>query len=71
VVLVVDDERQVGLGHPNPAGLDVLWMIDRMDELESLDTRLLVAALEIWHADGSVFLSATDIAARLRRLRRS
>lgn len=47
----------------------VLWIIDELAERELADYQVLVAALEIWLSDRSVFLPENEIAARLRRLR--
>lgn len=47
----------------------VLWIIDRLSELDGADGQILITALEIWRDDPSVFLPANEITVRLRRLR--
>lgn len=47
----------------------VLWIIDGLADRELAGAHVLVAALEEWRDDPSVFLPPAEIAARLRRLR--
>lgn len=47
----------------------VLWIIDELAERELAEARILVAALEVWRDDPSVFLPSNELAVRLRRLR--
>ena len=47
----------------------VLWMIDRLIDAGVCQNELLVAALEIWRDDPSVFLPTKPISERLRRLK--
>jgi predicted nucleic acid-binding protein len=46
----------------------ILWIVDQLAERELAPPALLVAALESWRDDRSVFLPITEIQARLRHL---
>ncbi len=46
----------------------VLWVIDRLHEVEACSTSLLVRALETWRSDGAVYLPRDEVANRLRYL---
>lgn len=47
----------------------VLWIIDELEARELAPSLVLVAALETWREDPSVFLPFEEIASRLRRLK--
>lgn len=47
----------------------VLWVIDALKQGGICGDELLVAALEAWRSDRSVFLPAGEVDTRLRRLR--
>lgn len=47
----------------------VLWIVDELSNANACENALLVAALEVWKADQSVFLPDNLIDQRLRRLR--
>lgn len=49
----------------------VLWVIDQLHRAGLVGSSRLVAALEAWRADRTVFLPPAEIDSRLRRLRRS
>ena len=47
----------------------VLWIIDALKAENACRDTLLVSALEIWKADGSVFLPCDEIERRIQRFR--
>lgn len=47
----------------------VLWIVDRLAELDISLNQLLVSALELWQQDRSVLLPDQEITSRLRRLK--
>ena len=49
----------------------VLWVVDQLQEAGACSASRLIAALDAWHADLTVFLPPAEIDRRLRWLRRS
>ena len=46
----------------------VLWIIDELHAAEACEVELLISALRVWRADGSVFLPIGEIDKRIRCL---
>lgn len=59
--------RQIAQGYRIPVH-GVLWVVDELAKLGLADAVMLRACLELWRDDPLVWLPASEVAARIRRL---